>query len=217
MSVENKLCSKNQPKAGRPKSEEKRANILFAASELFLSQGFSATSMDLVANRAGVSKQTVYSHFSNKDALFTAVIDYKCEQYQLDEEHMGKFTDHPRNAMITFGNQIMSLLQDEQAIAMHRVVIGELATNPHVAELFYIAGPQNGMQLFSRYLQKNTHLQLNEEQAQYWSCAFFNMLKGDFHLKSLLGLPYSMSEEKQLNLVSKVTDHVLAMIAVEAK
>ncbi len=114
-----------------------------------------------------------------------------------------------------FGNQIMSLLQDEQAIAMHRVVIGELATNPHVAELFYIAGPQNGMQLMSDYLEKNTQLALDHKKAKYWSCAFFNMLKGDFHLRSLLGLPYSMSEQQQLEEVTKVTDHILHMIKHE--
>lgn len=206
---------KSVAKAGRPKSEEKRLNILMSASKLFLTQGFSSTSMAMVATKAGVSKQTVYSHFSNKDALFTAVIDYKCQQYQLDEAHMGSINQDPREVMIMFGNQIMSLLQDEQAIAMHRVVIGELATNPHVAELFYIAGPQNGMQLMSDYLEKNTQLALDHKKAKYWSCAFFNMLKGDFHLRSLLGLPYSMSEQQQLEEVTKVTDHILHMIKHE--
>lgn len=208
-------CEKSVTKAGRPKSEEKRANILLSASQLFLTQGFSSTSMDMVAAKAGVSKQTVYSHFSNKDALFTAVIDFKCVQYQLDEAHMSNVSNNPRDVMITFGNQIMGLLQDEQAIAMHRVVIGELATNPHVAELFYVAGPQNGMQLMSDYLFKNTHLSLTQKSAKYWSTAFFNMLKGDFHLRSLLGLPYSMSEAQQVAEVTKVTDHILQMIALE--
>ena len=128
---------------------------------------------------------------------------------------MGSASNNPRDVMITFGNQIMGLLQDEQAIAMHRVVIGELATNPHVAELFYIAGPQNGMQLMSDYLYKNTHLNLTPKSAKYWSTAFFNMLKGDFHLRSLLGLPYSMSQEQQLAEVTKVTDLVLQMMALE--
>ncbi|WP_343856600.1 TetR/AcrR family transcriptional regulator [Aliiglaciecola litoralis] len=210
-----KSVAKALPKAGRPKSEEKRRNILLAASELFLSQGVSSTSMDMVATRAGVSKQTVYSHFSNKDALFTAVIDFKCTQYQLSESHMGALDQAPREVLIKFGVQIMSLMQDEDTVAMHRVVIGELDSNPHVAELFYIAGPQNGMQILSNYLHKNTHLQLTTESAKYWACAFFNMLKGDFHLRSLLGLPYSMSQQQQLVEVTKATDHILAMISGE--
>jgi TetR/AcrR family transcriptional repressor of mexJK operon len=202
-------------KAGRPKSEEKRANILLAATELFLNNGFSSTSMDLVANQAGVSKQTVYSHFSNKDALFTAVIDKKCAEYQLDQDHIGALDQDPRQWMIEFGNKIMSILQDDDVIAMHRVVIGELATSPHVAELFYGAGPQNSMQIMINYLHQNTHLLLDLESAKYWSCAFFNMLKGDFHLRSLLGLPYSLSKQTQLQEVIKVTDHILTLIKTE--
>ena len=54
-------------------SERKRAAILQAAKEEFLTRGFRTTSMDQVAERAGVSKRTVYNHFSNKEALFRAV------------------------------------------------------------------------------------------------------------------------------------------------
>ncbi|WJG09989.1 TetR/AcrR family transcriptional regulator [Aliiglaciecola sp. LCG003] len=215
MSETKKYGNKVGTKAGRPKSEEKRESILLAASELFLSQGFSSTSMDLVANRAGVSKQTVYSHFSNKDALFVAVIGFKCRQYQLDEEYMAAADDDPRQFMIRFGNQTMSLLQDEQAIAMHRVVIGELTNNPHVAELFYAAGPQHGLQLLSQFMQSNASLRLSEQQAHYWSTAFFNLLKGDFHFRSLLGLPYSMSNEQQLAEVTRATDLILNMIKTD--
>ncbi|MDP5041225.1 MAG: TetR/AcrR family transcriptional regulator, partial [Paraglaciecola sp.] len=71
-------------KAGRPKSVQKRKQILVAAGELFLEQGFSGCSMDMVAKHSAVSKQTVYSHFSNKEALFTAVINAKCKYYQLE-------------------------------------------------------------------------------------------------------------------------------------
>lgn len=201
-----------QSKVGRPKSEQKRKDILAAAGQLFLNQGFSSTSMDMVAANAGVSKQTVYSHFNNKDSLFTAVIHYKCAEYQIDADHMGGVDDYPRDTMIRVGVQIMGLLLDQEAIAMHRVVIGEMASNPRVAELFYTAGPQNGIQLLSNYMHKNQHLKLDEKQARYWSIAFMNLLKGDFHLRSLLGLPFEISKENQLNEVIKVTELILHMI-----
>ena len=50
---------------GRPKSMEKRNQILSSASQLFLQDGFTNTTMDNVAKQSGVSKQTVYSHFAN--------------------------------------------------------------------------------------------------------------------------------------------------------
>ncbi len=58
----------------------KRQAIVAAAARVFLDSGYGAASMDAIADEAGVSKQTVYSHFGAKDALFQAIIEDKCEQ-----------------------------------------------------------------------------------------------------------------------------------------
>ena len=59
---------------GHVRSAGKTDAILSSARELFLSDGYARTSMDAIAARAGVSKQTVYSHFADKDTLFAAVV-----------------------------------------------------------------------------------------------------------------------------------------------
>lgn len=209
-----KRSSDIENKAGRPKSEVKRKNILESAANLFLQHGFSQTSMDLVANTAGVSKQTVYSNFSNKDALFSAVIELKCSEYQLDPEHMKGDELLPRDVLIRIGDQFVSLLKDPQAVAMYRVVIGEATNTPHVAELFYLAGPKYAIDSLSQFMRKNMYLSLSEDEAYYWSVAFFNILKGEFHMLSLFGLPFDLDTEQQLKGVTKTTDHVLSMIEV---
>jgi len=63
-------------KAERPptRSEVKHAAIIDAAAHEFRETGYAATSMDQIADRAGVSKRTVYNHFANKDALFGAIL-----------------------------------------------------------------------------------------------------------------------------------------------
>ncbi|MBS1166636.1 MAG: TetR/AcrR family transcriptional regulator, partial [Proteobacteria bacterium] len=48
--------------------------IFEAARRLFLSRGFSETSMEAIAQEAGVSKATLYSHYGSRDELFAAVI-----------------------------------------------------------------------------------------------------------------------------------------------
>ncbi|NLB59089.1 MAG: helix-turn-helix transcriptional regulator, partial [Gammaproteobacteria bacterium] len=65
---------------GRPKDLAKRAAILDAAERMFLQHGFEGVSMDQIATAAGVSKLTVYSHFGDKDALFTEAAKAWCEQ-----------------------------------------------------------------------------------------------------------------------------------------
>jgi AcrR family transcriptional regulator len=54
---------------GRPRSEKAREAILAAAAELLLARGLGAVSMDAVAERAGVSKATVYRWWPTKETL----------------------------------------------------------------------------------------------------------------------------------------------------
>ncbi len=67
------------PSGLREGSAEKRAAILSAARELFLSEGFERASMDAVAARAGVSKRTVYDYYGDKRALLLAVVEQAAE------------------------------------------------------------------------------------------------------------------------------------------
>src|SRR5450755_2546846 len=56
------------------RSARKRLAILDAATTIFLRQGYLGTSMDEIAARAGVSKQTVYKHFADKERLFVEIV-----------------------------------------------------------------------------------------------------------------------------------------------
>src|SRR3954447_24587005 len=57
------------PRRGRPRSEKAREAILGAAAELLLARGLGAVSMDAVAERAGVSKATIYRWWPTKEML----------------------------------------------------------------------------------------------------------------------------------------------------
>ena len=62
-------------KAVREGSASKRAAILDAAGELFVSDGVDRTSMDAIAVRAQVSKRTIYDYYGDKHSLFVAVVE----------------------------------------------------------------------------------------------------------------------------------------------
>ena len=70
-------CCRAARSRGRPKvlSDDERCAVLTEiATDLFCDFGYGRTSMDLVASRAHVSKQTLYRHFPNKGALFAATV-----------------------------------------------------------------------------------------------------------------------------------------------
>jgi AcrR family transcriptional regulator len=75
------MAKKKPPSAAFPPvppifmGDDKRSAILRAAHQLFLTEGFSGTSMDRVAEVANVSKMTVYAHFESKIKLFDVLVE----------------------------------------------------------------------------------------------------------------------------------------------
>src|SRR5437773_10189308 len=66
-------------KRGRPRveglTERRREQILAAATRIFARQGYPGTDLQVVADRLGVGKGTVYRYFPSKQALFLAAAD----------------------------------------------------------------------------------------------------------------------------------------------
>jgi TetR/AcrR family transcriptional repressor of mexJK operon len=81
---------------GRPPDLRKREAIMAAASALFFERGITATTMDSVADRAAVSKMTVYAHFADKPALLAAVFDRNTKSFRLPELSGGGDLSLPR-------------------------------------------------------------------------------------------------------------------------
>src|ERR1700751_1567276 len=71
-----RLARQNR-RGGRPslaQAAQLRERILEVATELFLAEGYGTTSIEAVAERAGISKRTFYHRFDDKAALFAAVV-----------------------------------------------------------------------------------------------------------------------------------------------
>ncbi|MFY9930554.1 MAG: TetR/AcrR family transcriptional regulator [Streptosporangiaceae bacterium] len=67
--------SESRPRSNRLPRHERRRQLLDAALEVFVSQGYHAAAMDEIAERAGVSKPVLYQHFPGKLELYLALLD----------------------------------------------------------------------------------------------------------------------------------------------
>lgn len=193
-------------RAGRPKSREKEADIRRAATDLFLAHGLRGTSMDAVAQAAGVSKQTVYSHFGSKEDLFAAVIEGKVQAYRLAGEELSD-PQGLRAELETIGERFVELLFDDEVTAMFRVVIGESVTHPQIARLFHAAGPERTIEALARRLSlyvASGELRVASEREA--AVTFLNLLRGEFHMRRLMNLCPQVS-------VRQRREHVQACVA----
>ncbi|HET8562102.1 MAG TPA: TetR/AcrR family transcriptional regulator [Marmoricola sp.] len=68
-----------RPRGGRLPRRQRREQLLGAALEVFVAQGYHAAAMDDIAERAGVSKPVLYQHFPGKLELYLALLDQACD------------------------------------------------------------------------------------------------------------------------------------------
>lgn len=148
----NNLSAPNGP--GRPKDLVKRQAILDAAKVLFLSKGYANTSMDAVAAEAGVSKLTVYSHFNDKETLFSSAVMAKCE-----EQLPPLFFELPEGVavetvLLNIARGFHQLINSDESVNLHRLMMTLGSQDPKLAQIFFEAGPQRMLHGMERLLSK---------------------------------------------------------------
>lgn len=197
------------PGPGRPKNLAKRAAILDAAQVLFLQHGYEGSSMDAIAHEAGVSKLTVYNHFTDKETLFCAAIEAKCET-QLTQLFVSS-TDAPpsnlRECLLGIGHSFQALVDSPESLAMHRLIISHALSNPALSLLFYEATALriiNKMEQLLTTIQKAKQLDMDSprQAAEH----FFSLLKGTRNLQLLVGYQPERAVENVQQQVANVVD-----------
>lgn len=172
---------------GRPKSAAKARAIKQAAVNLFMADGIERTSMDAIAAAAGVSKQTVYSHFRSKDDLFRSCVAGKISLYGLDASQLPQDDDFDE-VLLHIGKHYMELLADQGVVCMFRLMAAEATTHPKVVRSFHESGPiataHNVAAIFARYLPGAPD---NDELAQQATSEFLALVRGEYFLELILG------------------------------
>ncbi|HHX36216.1 MAG TPA: TetR/AcrR family transcriptional regulator [Gammaproteobacteria bacterium] len=175
---------------GRPKNLTKRAAILDAAQVLFLQHGYEGSSMDAIAQEAGVSKLTVYNHFTDKETLFCAAIEAKCET-QLTQLFVSPAETPPSNlreCLLGIAHSFQVLVDSPESLAMHRLIISHAQSNPALSHLFYEATALRIINKMEQLLIRiDNAKQLDIKNTKQAAEHFFILLKGTRNLQLLVG------------------------------
>lgn len=177
------------PGPGRPKDLGKRTAILEVAKRLFPIHGFDGVSMDQIAAEAGVSKLTVYSHFGDKESLFIAAIDAKCQEQLPAALFLNGLQGGLREQLMVIANAFFALATSDEAIAMHRMMTMPGTGDSRARVLFWQAGPQRIKEEFADFLRADVVAgELDIEDAYRAASQFFCLLKGEPHMQLLCGM-----------------------------
>lgn len=175
---------------GRPKDPEKRAAILDAAKALFPARGYDGVSMDAIAQYAGVSKLTVYSHFQDKDTLFVEAVKAKCEDLLPSDLFVARFEGPIRGQLLRIAHAFFQLITSDEAISIHRIMSRQLPEDSHLPRMFWEAGPKRTQEAFAAFLEaEDAAGELRVPDPTLAASQFFCLLKGEYHARLLCGCP----------------------------
>ena len=188
----------------------KAESILAAAKRTFLESGFGAVSMDTIAREAGVSKATVYAHFAGKEELFGAVIGRECERHfagfsagELDPADL-------RASLTTLGRRFLDLLLSPDAIALHRIILGEVSRFPALGAVFWHAGPERNLGQIESFLRAaDAAGTLDMADSRLAAEQFVGLVRGETQLRHLLRLGGDADQEKIRLLVAAAVNTFL--------
>ena len=126
------------------RSDRKHRAILSAATATFLELGYRGTSMDAVAAAAGVSKQTIYQHFGDKQRLFREMIAGTVEA-AADPVHdeVRRLADSGDLAkdLRDLARRLLRLVLAPEVLRLRRLVIAEARQFPDLGRVFHDLGP----------------------------------------------------------------------------
>ena len=141
----------------------KRAAIIDGATACFLRGGYAGTSVDAIADRAGVSKQTVYEHFGGKEQLFTEIVMSTIDEVGqpfFDRLHALEATETPARLeafLRALARELAAVVKEPRLLDLRRLVIAEVTRFPQLGRAFAERGPGRTVDALAARFERLDH------------------------------------------------------------
>lgn len=160
------------------------ARIIDAATQLFLRDGYAATSIEAVLEASGGSKATLYSYFSTKDELFRAVFK---EAIRNEAQPTLNIAENPKAALVDFVVQAFAIMSSPRHRALLRLTVAERDRFPDLAKHYYDEWPLRNRRMLAEFFALLEQRQMlpvgtSEHAADY----FVGLITHPWLLESLL-------------------------------
>ena len=174
-----------------------RERVRDAAIQVFIEDGYGA-SMDRIAARAGVAKQTLYNQFGNKENLFAEVIRQSVDDITVS---LGDLKLDLRRSLLRFATAFRAKALSPHGLGLHRALIAEAPRFPKLARVIHEKGAANARDTLAKFLQQAMDSgQLRKTDSQFVAELLLSMLAGFERVRLLYGVkadPTSLNEKQK--------------------
>jgi TetR/AcrR family transcriptional repressor of mexJK operon len=194
----------------------KVVQILAAAADLFLANGYDTVSMDAIARRATVSKATMYVYFANKEALFAALIREECGAASARLQPPSLDDMSFEACLRQIADQFIAFFLDPRGLAMHRLIFAEASRFPAIGALFVASGPHAVRQTITDLMAEAAARGLIAiPDPRLGAIQFLSLVIGDLPMECQLGIGPPSAADLE-TLVGSGIDLFLRGYAIEA-
>lgn len=176
--------------------QDKTSQILRAATEIFLEEGFAATSMDKIVERAGVSKRTLYNYYRSKDEVFVSVMRSLLGSIfdNFSPQKTGS-TDLAEQLRLV-GTALLRLANAPTTLSLFRIIASEAQRFPRLAAEFFEQSFENVIEGIASILAREndksgTGIADTRQAGEY----YLDLLTGTAYLRVVFGTARPMGEK----------------------
>ena len=145
-----------RPSVRRRRKEQRPGEIIEAAILEFARRGFAATRLDDVAEKAGVTKGTIYFYFKDKEDLFKAAARSSLEPALNEIEALGAHFEGSAEELLRVHLSALysKLVTNPRAAQILRLIIAEGPQFPELVEFYYLEIISRGIAILKRVLER---------------------------------------------------------------
>lgn len=164
-------------------SNDTHERLLEAAIQAFAEDGY-RISVDDIARRAGVAKQTLYHHFSGKDELFAEAIKQMAGEILVS---LDLRDGDLRQTLLRFAEVFRGKLHGDHGIAFHRMLVAEAPRMPQLIPVVYAAGTEETRRILHQVIRDEMSAgRLREDDPAFATDMLLSMLTGMERTRRLL-------------------------------
>lgn len=186
--------------ARRRTPADKRARILGAAAELMVENGYGATTLDAIVERAGCSKSAVYEYFGHKQGLISALAVELVQDLAEELLTLGQADLDIRSALTAYAERAMQMILTDMHMAVVRQVVAETWRYPELGHSYYALGPKRAQDSLAGFLRQRVgagHIAIDDPARA--AVEFYGLLLWDKWNTRLVGArrPYTRKQIQQ--------------------